>query len=70
MLPLVPLVLIGPLFLLAAAVVDLAERGPLGWLAAALLLLLVAVLTRVACRRCWAWWASTKAPLQPPEVPG
>ena len=61
-LPLVALVLAAPLLLLAAAVVALAEHGPLGWVAGAALVVGVAWLTRAAVRRCWAWWVSTKAP--------
>ena len=69
-LPLLPLLLLGPLFLLAAAVVDLAAHGPLGWLAAALLLVTVALAVRAVWRRCSRWWASTKAPVREPTRPG
>ena len=65
-LPLVALVLAAPLLLLVSAVVALAAHGPAGWLASALLLTGVAVLTRAACRRCASWWASTRAPVLAP----
>ena len=60
-LPLVVLVLAAPLLLLAAAVVALAGHGPLGGLAAVVLVVVVGLGTRASCRRCWAWWLGTKA---------
>ncbi len=57
-----PLVLVGPALMLAAAVVSLASRGPLGWLAAAGLLVAVAWTSRALWRLARTWWASTKAP--------
>ncbi len=63
--PLVALVLAAPLLLLAAAVVGLVAHGPLGWLAALVLVAGTGLATRWSCRRCWAWWASTKAPVRP-----
>ncbi len=57
-----PLVLLAPALLLLSAVLALASHGPLGWLAAALLLLVVALVCRWVARRAWAWWLSTKAP--------
>ena len=68
-LPLVVLVLAAPLLLLAAAVVALAAHGPLGWFAAAGLVAAVWAGTRSGCRRCWAWWLSTKAPERPAGLP-
>jgi hypothetical protein len=67
--PLALLVLAAPLLLLVSAVVSLAGHGPLGWLAAVALLIVVVVATRLACRRCWAWWLSTKAPVRDPFAP-
>ena len=70
---LAPLVLAGPLLLLAEAVVTLSRRGPLGWLLAAILVLAVLWSTRWLCRRTRAWWATTRAPVRPmrsrPEAP-
>ncbi len=63
---LLPLLLVGPVLMLATAVVALWARGPLGWLAAVLLVLSVLWLTRVACRMCLRWWRSTKAPVREP----
>jgi hypothetical protein len=66
----VPALLAGPLLLLAAAVVDLGGRGPLGWLAAAALLAAVWVATSWCARRTAAWWRTTRAPdlvLPPPR---
>jgi hypothetical protein len=57
-----PLVLLAPALLLLSAVLALASHGPLGWVAAVLLVLVVAVVCRWAARRAWAWWVSTKAP--------
>jgi Flp pilus assembly protein TadB len=59
---LLPLVLVGPLLMLATAVVALAGHGPLGWLAAVLLVVAVAVVLRWTIARCRRWWRSTKAP--------
>jgi hypothetical protein len=67
--PLVVLVLMAPALLLAAAVVGLCALGPVGWVASALLVAGVVVVARVTCRRCWSWWASTKAPVRPPGQP-
>ncbi|HEU0102921.1 MAG TPA: hypothetical protein VFR07_11440 [Mycobacteriales bacterium] len=57
-----PFVLLGPLLMLLSAVLALAAHGPLGWLAAALLVVGVAWATRWLARITWAWWVSTKAP--------
>jgi len=62
-LPLAPLVLIGPLLLLADVVWRLLQRGPLGWLAAAALLYAVWWATTRLLRAARRWWASTKAPV-------
>lgn len=62
-------VLIAPALLLAAAVVGLAQRGPLGWIAAVALLFVTAWLSRWALRRGAAWWRSTKAPARPATPP-
>lgn len=61
---LAPLVLAGPLLLLASALVALTARGPLGWLAAGALLAALGVLGREVVRRTRAWWRSTKVPEQ------
>lgn len=58
----VPVLLVGPLLLLASAVAGLAEHGPLGWLAALALLAALWVTTGWCLRRTRAWWRSTKAP--------
>ena len=65
----VPLVLIGPGLVLLEAVVGLAARGPLGWLAAAALLVAVWKASAWTVRRTLRWWASTKAPDRTPEAP-
>jgi hypothetical protein len=57
-----PLVLLGPVLLLVTAVLALCAHGPLGWLAAAGLVVLVAWVSRWTARAAWAWWVSTKAP--------
>lgn len=58
---LLPLLLVGPLLMLATACVALWSYGPLGWLAAVLLVVGVLWLTRATCRVCLRWWRSTKA---------
>jgi hypothetical protein len=63
---LAPLLLAAPLLLLAAAVVALAAHGPVGWVAAALLLVVVGWAGRTCWRWSCRWWASTRAP----ELPG
>jgi hypothetical protein len=65
-LPLAVLVLVAPALLLLSAVVALAAHGPLGWLAAAGLLAVVAVVSHRTCRACWTWWLGTKAPVRDP----
>lgn len=57
-----PLVLLAPALLLLTAVLALGSHGPLGWVAAVLLLVVVFVVCRWLARRAWAWWVSTKAP--------
>jgi hypothetical protein len=64
-----PLVLIGPLMLLASAVVWLWAHGPLGWVAAVLLVAGVAGACRWLVRVTMRWWRSTKAPEQPQVRP-
>ncbi len=59
-----PLLLAGPLLMLATACVALWSYGPLGWLAAVLLVLAVVLLTRMAFRACLRWWRTTKAPVR------
>ena len=59
-----PLVLVGPLLMLATAVVALWSYGPLGWLGAVLLVLGVVVLTWLLARRVARWWRGTKAPVK------
>ena len=59
------LALLGPLLLLAQAVVALWSHGPLGWLAAVLLVVTVILTCRWAWRVTWRWWGTTKAPVRP-----
>ena len=61
---LLPFLLVAPLLMLATAVVALAQHGPLGWLAAVLLVVAVVAVTRWSVRACLRWWASTKAPVK------
>ena len=61
---LMPLMLAGPLLMLATACVALWAYGPLGWIAAVLLVVAVFVVTRLTCRACLRWWRSTKAPVR------
>lgn len=63
---LLPFVLIGPLLMLATAVVALSAHGPLGWIASALLVVGVGLATRWAVRAAVRWWAGTKAPVRAP----
>lgn len=64
MLLLAPLVLVGPLLLLAEAVLTLLALGPLGWPLAVALVLAVLWSCRRVWRRARTWWASTKAPVR------
>jgi hypothetical protein len=59
---LLPFLLAAPLLMLATAVVALASHGPLGWLAAVLLVLTVVAVLRWSARLVLRWWRSTKAP--------
>lgn len=59
---LLPLVLIGPVMMLLAAVLSLASHGPLGWVAAGVFLWAVWRTCRWLFRVGRVWWASTKAP--------
>ena len=61
---LLPLLLAGPLLMLATACVALWSLGPLGWVAAVLLVVVVLVVSRLTCRACLRWWRSTKAPVR------
>ena len=61
---LLPLLLVGPLLMLATAVVALSARGPLGWLAAVLLVVAVLWATRAGVGLAARWWRSTKAPVR------
>lgn len=61
------LVLVGPALMLLTAVVALAERGPLGWLAGAGLVVGVVVVLRLTGRVVRSWWRSTAAPELPPR---
>lgn len=61
---LLPLLLAGPLLMLATAVVALWAHGPVGWLAAVLLVLAVLWLCRWSLRLSLRWWRSTKAPVR------
>ena len=57
-----PFVLLGPLLLLLSAVLALGRHGPLGWLAAVVLVVAVGWGSRWVARVAWSWWVSTKAP--------
>ena len=61
---LLPFLLVAPLLMLATAVVALAQHGPLGWLAAVLLVVTVVLVLRWTTRWCLRWWRSTKAPVR------
>ena len=63
------LVLVGPVLMLASAVVALWAYGPLGWLASVLLVAAVAAACRWSTRLALRWWRSTKAPEQVPVRP-
>lgn len=56
------LVLAAPMLLLATAVVALVRFGPLGWLAALLLIVTVALACRLSFRLLRRWWRGTRAP--------
>ena len=66
---LLPFVLVGPLLMLATAIVSLSAHGPLGWLASLALVLAVLLGTWWAVQVARRWWAGTKAPIRP-SVPG
>ena len=53
------LVVVAPLLLLAAAVVGLSSHGPLGAVAALLLVVACVVLVRLTARQALRWWATT-----------
>ena len=59
------LVVVGPLLLLATTVVGLWAHGPLGWLAAVLLIVAVVLACWWTGRVTLRWWRSTKAPVRP-----
>ena len=63
---LLPLVLAGPLLMLATAVVALWAHGPLGWLAAVLLVVACLWVSRALVRVSLRWWRGTKAPVRGP----
>lgn len=63
----VPLVLLAPVMMLVVAVRSLASHGPLGWLAAAGLLVAVAYAVRRTVQVVRGWWATTRAPERPPQ---
>ena len=65
---LLPFLLMAPLLMLATAVVALAQHGPLGWLAAVLLVVTVVAVLRFTSVQLLRWWRSTKAPDRPPVV--
>jgi hypothetical protein len=50
--------------MLATACVALWSHGPLGGLAAVLLVVAVLLVSRWSCRSCLRWWRSTKAPVR------
>jgi hypothetical protein len=64
-----PLVLIGPVMLLAVTVVGLWSYGPLGWGASVLLVAAVAGGIRWTTRLTVRWWRSTKAPVRTQLTP-
>ena len=66
---LLPFLLVAPLLMLATAVVALAQHGPLGWLAAVLLVVAVVVVLHYGIRWTLRWWAGTKAPGRAPVPP-
>lgn len=61
---LLPFVLAGPLLVLATACVALWSYGPLGWIAAVLLVLAVVAVSWLVLRLALRWWRSTKAPVR------
>lgn len=63
-----PLLLVGPVLMLATAVVALWQHGPLGWSAAVLLVAAVLWSTRWLLRAVLRWWRSTKAPVREAPV--
>jgi hypothetical protein len=60
-----PLVLIGPVMLLAVALLTVGAYGPLGWAADVVLLLALGWTAKRLWRVTAAWWRSTKAPVLP-----
>ena len=58
--------LMAPLLMLVTAVVALVQLGPLGWVAAVLLVVATVVVLRWTSVWCLRWWRSTKAPERPP----
>lgn len=66
---LAPLVLVGPLLLLAEAVLTLGRYGPPGWLAAAALVLAVLWASGWVWQRTRRWWATTRAPTRTGPAP-
>ena len=57
-----PLLLLGPVALVLAAVLELSSHGPFGIAAAIALVLVSAVAARAGFRWSRRWWAGTKAP--------
>ena len=64
-----PLLLVGPLLGLAIAVTTLWAYGPLGQVAAVLLLVTVLVVTWTAVRLGLRWWRGTKVAPRPQVRP-
>lgn len=64
-----PLLLAAPLLMLAAAVVALSAYGPLGWLAAVLLVVAVGVGTWWSVKVVLRWWRGTKVAPRPQVRP-
>lgn len=64
-----PLLLAGPLLLLAIAVVALWSWGPLGWIAAVLLVVVVLAGTWWSTRAVLRWWRTTKVAPRPQVRP-
>ena len=64
-----PFILVGPLLMIATAVVALWRHGPLGWVASVLFVGSLLQAARWSVRTVRRWWAGTKAPVRKP-VPG
>ena len=61
--------LVAPLLMLSTAVVALCSYGPLGWAAAALLILAVVLVTGLTGRLVLRWWRGTNVGPRPQYRP-